>query len=36
MRFTAIEKFTGPAAIALFAGVIVLYLYRIVTWKPRG
>jgi len=36
MRFTAIEKFTGPAAAALFAGVIVLYLYRVLTWKPRG
>jgi len=36
VRFTTIEKFTGPAAIALFVGVIVLYLYRVITWKPRG
>ncbi|MGN6270627.1 MAG: DedA family protein [Sphingomonas sp.] len=35
LRFTAIEKFTGPAAIALFVGVILLYLYRVITWKPR-
>jgi membrane protein DedA with SNARE-associated domain len=36
LRFTQIEKFTGPAAIALFVGVILLYLYRVITWKPEG
>jgi membrane protein DedA with SNARE-associated domain len=35
LRFDAIEKFTGPAAIALFVGVILIYLYRVFTWKPR-
>lgn len=35
LRFTQIEKLTGPAAIAIFAVVILFYLYRIITWKPQ-
>ncbi|MGN6375071.1 MAG: DedA family protein [Sphingomonas sp.] len=34
-HFTVLEKFTGPAAIATFAGVAVWYLWRVITWK-RG
>lgn len=33
-HFTVFERFTGPAAIALFVGVVGWYLYRVVTWRP--
>ncbi|HEU4959536.1 MAG TPA: DedA family protein [Sphingomonas sp.] len=35
LRFTTLEKFTGPVAVAIFAGVILLYFYRVATWKRR-
>lgn len=34
-HFTVLEKFTGPAAIAIFAGAVLWYLWRVVTWKPE-
>lgn len=34
-HFTVLEKFTGPAAIAIFVAVILWYIYRVITWKPR-
>lgn len=34
-HFTMLEKFTGPAALAIFAGAIVWYFWRVVTWRPN-
>ena len=34
-RFRTLESWLGPAAIVIFAGVMVLYVYRVLTWRPR-
>ncbi|MFK4793395.1 DedA family protein [Sphingobium sp. ZW T5_29] len=31
-----IDKYLGPAATVCFVGIAILYLYRLITWKPRG
>ncbi|RDE06691.1 DedA family protein [Sphingomonas aracearum] len=35
-RFSELERYIGPAAIATFAAILVFYLYRVATWRPRG
>jgi membrane protein DedA with SNARE-associated domain len=32
-RFGAAEKWTGPAALAIVGAVVVVWLYRVVTWR---
>lgn len=34
-RFAQIEHLIGPVALVVIAAVIALYIYRVVTWKPR-
>ena len=34
-HFTELEHYTGPVAIALFAIIVIGYLYRVATWKKH-
>jgi len=35
-NFGELEKWTGPAALAVVGGILVAYLWRVVRWKPRN
>jgi membrane protein DedA with SNARE-associated domain len=35
-RFQALERYVGPAAIALTVVMVLGYLYRVATWRPRA
>ena len=35
-RFSELDKYVGPVAIATTVLVIGAYAYRVLTWKPRG
>ena len=35
-NFGEIEKYTGPVATGTLAIVAVAYIWRVITWKPRG
>ncbi|MDP1027520.1 DedA family protein [Sphingomonas sp. KR1UV-12] len=35
-RFAELDRYVGPAAIALMVGITLFYIYRVVTWKPRA
>lgn len=35
-RFQQLEKFIGPLAIATTVLIVLAYLYRVATWKPRA
>ena len=35
-NFREAEAWTGPAAVAIGVVITLWYLYRVVTWKPRG
>lgn len=35
-RFSELERYIGPIAVATVIGMILFYLYRVITWKPRG
>ncbi len=35
-NFNQIDRFTGPIAIGTGVVMIAVYLWRVVTWKPRG
>jgi membrane protein DedA with SNARE-associated domain len=35
-NFREAEAWTGPAAVAILVAIAAWYLYRVVTWKPRG
>ncbi len=35
-NFEAINRYIGPAAIAMTVAIIIGYLWRVVTWKPHG
>ena len=35
-NFEAINRYVGPAAIAMTVLMIGGYLWRVFTWKPRG
>ncbi|WNO53285.1 DedA family protein [Stakelama saccharophila] len=35
-NFTAIDRFIGPASIAMVVLVVLWYLYRVMTWRPTG
>ncbi len=34
-NFRALDRFVGPATVAMIAGMVVVYLWRLVTWQPR-
>ncbi|MFS0773861.1 DedA family protein [Sphingomonas sp. 1P08PE] len=35
-RFAELDRYVGPAAIALSVAIVIFYIYRVVTWKPRA
>lgn len=35
-KFREAERWTGPAAAALIAGIVIWYAWRVATWKPKG
>jgi membrane protein DedA with SNARE-associated domain len=35
-NFHALDRFVGPGALAIMLGVLLLYVWRVFTWKPRG
>ena len=35
-NFRAAERWTGPAAAVLLAAITLFYLWRVITWKPKG
>ena len=35
-NFRELDRFVGPAAIAIMAVIAVVYLWRVITWKPRS
>lgn len=35
-EFDQFEQYYGPVAIVLMVAVIILYLYRVITWKPKS
>ncbi|KTT98774.1 DedA family protein [Sphingomonas sanguinis] len=35
-NFEAINRYIGPAAIAMTVAIVIGYLWRVVTWKPHG
>lgn len=34
-QFSEVERYIGPAALVAIAAIILLYVYRVVTWKPK-
>ena len=34
-HFSQLDRYVGPVAVAVTALIVVAYLYRVVTWKPR-
>ncbi len=36
MRFAEIDRYIGPVTIATIAAVVLFYIYRVITWRPRG
>ena len=35
-NFEQYSEYFGPVVLAVIAGVVLLYLYRVVTWKPKA
>jgi membrane protein DedA with SNARE-associated domain len=35
-RFHELDRYVGPFAIATTAVMVLAYIYRVVTWKPRS
>lgn len=35
-NFRELDRFVGPAAIGIMAVIALVYLWRVITWKPRG
>jgi len=35
-NFRELDRFVGPAAIGIMAVILLLYLWRVATWKPRS
>ncbi|GAA4769286.1 DedA family protein [Novosphingobium ginsenosidimutans] len=35
-QFGDVEKWLGPLSTAVIAAIVVTYLWRVVTWKPKG
>jgi membrane protein DedA with SNARE-associated domain len=35
-HFRELDRYVGPASIALFVAMGAFYLYRVVTWRPRA
>jgi membrane protein DedA with SNARE-associated domain len=35
-NFRELDRYVGPIAVAMTAGIVVIYLYRVITWKKEG
>lgn len=35
-QFAEVEKWLGPISTAVIAGIVLAYLWRLVTWKPKA
>ena len=35
-RFAELDRYVGPVGIVLMVVAVLLYFYRVVTWRPRG
>jgi len=35
-NFSQIDKYIGPAATLCVVGAVILYLWRLATWRPKG
>ncbi|WIA55990.1 hypothetical protein N6H05_23730 [Sphingobium sp. WTD-1] len=35
-NFRDIDKYVGPVATACVVGAVLLYLWRLLTWRPKG
>ncbi|WP_298090789.1 DedA family protein [uncultured Sphingomonas sp.] len=35
-RFEVLDRYVGPAAVALTVMIIIGYIWRVITWKPRA
>lgn len=35
-NYDRLDRYVGPAAIALTVAIVIGYIYRVVTWKPRA
>jgi membrane protein DedA with SNARE-associated domain len=35
-RFAELDRYLGPIAVAIMVGIVLLYAWRVLTWKPRG
>ncbi|MGB3845326.1 DedA family protein [Sphingopyxis sp. YF1] len=35
-QFHEVERFIGPVALVAIGSIILLYVYRVVTWKPKA
>jgi membrane protein DedA with SNARE-associated domain len=34
-RFDQLDRYIGPVAVAIMAAIAILYVWRVVTWRPR-
>lgn len=34
-QFSEVERFIGPVALIAIGSIVLLYIYRVVTWKPK-
>ena len=35
-QFHEVERFIGPVALIAIGAIVLLYVYRVVTWKPKA
>jgi membrane protein DedA with SNARE-associated domain len=35
-NFEALDRYVGPVAIGLSVAIVLGYIYRVLTWKPRA
>ena len=34
-RFRDLEHYIGPLTVAIVVGIVIAYVYRVLTWQPR-
>ncbi len=35
-RFQELDRYVGPVAVAITVAIVLVYIYRMITWKPRA
>lgn len=35
-HFERLDRYVGPVTVAIIVAIVVLYVYRVITWKPRA